>query len=199
MVPYCNLNHKVSDDSMSVFIKPWSDYNSHQSSCLSYPAETAPDTQTWKKGINCTLNTSLTAVINSGPTPSPGNMVTLKVASARAGGASGPQSAAETLSGREACGHRGLFRPWRRGEKRHKITITCALGAQPLNITVIHNDDGTGLLKLSLSMKLPLMMCHQSTSVYKCFKLLVEQMAIARSLCHQCINGVKESEWPWRQ
>lgn len=117
MVPYCNLNHKVSDDSMSVFIKPWSDYNSHQSSCLSYPAETAPDTQTWKKGINCTLNTSLTAVINSGPTPSPGNMVTLKVASARAGGASGPQSAAETLSGREACGHRGLFRPWRRGGK----------------------------------------------------------------------------------
>ncbi len=61
----------------------------------------------------CTLKTSLTAVISSGPTPSPGTMVTLKVASARAGGASGAHRLADTLSGREAsCCHRGLLRPW---------------------------------------------------------------------------------------
>ncbi|KAF3856032.1 hypothetical protein F7725_016755 [Dissostichus mawsoni] len=50
--------------------------------------------------------------LSSGPTPSPGTMVTLKVASARAGGASGPQRAADTLSGREASScHWGPLRP----------------------------------------------------------------------------------------
>ena len=59
-----------------------------------------------------TLNTSLTAVISSGPTPSPGTMVTLKVVSARAGGASGDHMAAETLSGLKAsCCLAGPLRP----------------------------------------------------------------------------------------
>lgn len=69
--------------------------------------------------VKCTLNTSLTAVISSGPTPSPGTIVTLKVASARAGGASGPQRPADTLNGRVAsCCHRGPLRPWGQ-ERRH--------------------------------------------------------------------------------
>lgn len=60
----------------------------------------------------CTLKTSFTAVISSGPTPSPGTIVTLKVASARAGGVSGLQRPADTLSGREAnCGHLEPTRP----------------------------------------------------------------------------------------
>lgn len=70
----------------------------------------------------CTLKTSFTAVISSGPTPSPGTIVTLKVASARAGGVSGLQRPADTLSGREAnCGHLEPTRPWRRETKVHLL------------------------------------------------------------------------------
>lgn len=60
-----------------------------------------------------TLNTSLTAIMSSGPTPSPGNNVTLKVLSARAGGVSEAFGLAERLSERT---HTGLMaaplRPW---------------------------------------------------------------------------------------
>lgn len=41
-----------------------------------------------RKHFTFTLNTSLTAIMSSGPTPSPGTIVTLKVLSARAGGVS---------------------------------------------------------------------------------------------------------------
>lgn len=72
--------------------------------------------------ILCTLKTSFTAVISSGPTPSPGTIVTLKVASARAGGVSGLQRPADTLSGREAnCGHLEPTRLWRRETKVHLL------------------------------------------------------------------------------
>lgn len=64
------------------------------------------------RGEKNTLNTSFTAVISSGPTPSPGIIVTLKVASARVGGPSGPQRPADTLNCREAsCCHRGPPNP----------------------------------------------------------------------------------------
>lgn len=59
-----------------------------------------------------TLKTSLTAVISSGPTPSPGIMVTLKMASARASGDSEPQRPWDKLSCRDAnCCHREGPRP----------------------------------------------------------------------------------------
>lgn len=84
----------------------------------------------------CTLKTSFTAVISSGPTPSPGTIVTLKVASARAGGVSGLQRPADTLSGREAnCGHLEPTRPWRRETKVHlqySITKNTAVYYKPI-------------------------------------------------------------------
>lgn len=75
-----------------------------------------------------TLKTSLTEVISSGPTPSPGTMVTLKVPSARASGVSAPQRLAETLSGRVAswC-RRTPPKPWEMStssklkQKNHKL------------------------------------------------------------------------------
>lgn len=66
-----------------------------------------------------TLNTSLTAVISSGPTPSPGTIVTLKVESARGGGDCA-QRPLDKLSGREAsCCHWGPRRPWG-WERKHR-------------------------------------------------------------------------------
>ena len=73
-----------------------------------------------------TLNTSLTAVISSGPTPSPGTMVTLNVASARAGGASGPPRLAVILRDRAAsCCHRGPMpvRPQTRTQQLIRSTV----------------------------------------------------------------------------